>query len=447
MKRNLFLAKWMILPHASRVPRHVGTRWTEHCPHSLEIFTTGARPTVLRFLHFPPHRLAAKMARVSVRLGLLMLWLLAMPARGQAENTGVIQLSSFSNLVIAQCDILTITWTGGTPPFLITYDRLWYLCVSRILRLIRASELVAIEVGDSLFDLSNVNEFTVAASLNSNCLVGATVATATGANPTPNVIQPTDTTSPPPRAGSGRSHSNLAPIVGGAAGGAVALLLIGVCVWYSRRRRQPNNTVLPTTTPGPVFGAHQGMATISGTQAAAPISVTGGVSTQNAVLAQRPGYQTNTYTLNNLETSTGGTGPPPMPTDGPTVSEVPYGQNGAPQSMFAATPVSIIPTPSHRVHSLSSAGGVDGGMRMTTYTGTLSPLSCPWLHIPTPSSDSDSKTVMSWSGGPPSSPEAASSSASPFITPPLREQEHEPRLMLESPMAMNMAPPPYSNND
>ncbi|KAJ6454566.1 hypothetical protein DFH09DRAFT_1116848 [Mycena vulgaris] len=337
----------------------------------------------------------------SVRLGLLILWLLAMA--GQALSTGEIQISSFSNLVIA-------------PFFIVNFP---------------AGTQVAIGVGD-LFDSGINDTFTTAASCglpcvaNSNCLVGTTP---TGANPptsqrqlsTPNVIQPTDTTLPS-HMGSGSSHSNLAPIGGGTAGGVITLLLIGLRLWYSWRRRQPSNTVLPTTTP--MFGAHKGMATIGGT--AGPIPVTGGVSTQNSVLSQL-GYQTNIYDPDKVETSMGGTSPPPMPTDGPTISEVPYGQNRAPQTMLVATPVPIMPIPSHQVHSWSSTGGVDGGTRMTTNT------------------DLDSKTVMSW--GPPSS-QAVSSSASPFITPPLREQEREQRLcMLESRMAMDMALPPYNDKD
>ncbi|KAF8139383.1 hypothetical protein K438DRAFT_1946787 [Mycena galopus ATCC 62051] len=377
----------------------------------------------------------------SVKLGLFILWISAIA--GQALSTGGIQISPLSNLVIAQCAILNLTWTGGTPPFFIrfgTFDDSGTIGSGistfnfSLLVNLPAGTQVAIGVGDT-FDTPAISEFTVAPSSNSSCLVGTTP---TGANPTTDVSQPTDTALPFSK-GSGISHSNIAPIGGGAAGGAIVLLLIGLRVWYIWRRRQPSNTVLPTTTPvvgthedastiggpaitTPMFGTHQGVNTIGG--AATPIPGTGGVSTQNPVLSQM-GYQTHAYDPNKVETSRGGTSAPPMPTDEPTLFEVPYGRNRVPQTIFVANPGPIMPAPSHRVHSRSSTGGVDGGMRMTT--------------------DADSKTMMSW--GPPSS-QTASSAASPFLTPPPGEQELEQRLgMLESRMSTDMAPPAYNNQD
>ncbi|KAJ7714991.1 hypothetical protein B0H16DRAFT_1617164 [Mycena metata] len=236
----------------------------------------------------------------SVRLGLLILWLLAMA--GQTLSTEGIQISSlyvhallrtrtlFNTSLAAQCDILNITWTGGTPGTdlggsetiatgVSTFNYSWQVNFPAGLN-------VALEWGTSsiaralatrspslrLVSTNFVHTGGLPCLANSNCLVETTP---TGANPTPNTVQPTDTTLPS-STGSGSSH--IAAIGGGTAGGATALLLIGLRLWYSWMRRQPSNTALPTT----VFGAHEGMVSIAGP--AAPVPITGGVSTQSTML-------------------------------------------------------------------------------------------------------------------------------------------------------------------
>ncbi|KAF7328507.1 hypothetical protein MVEN_02538000 [Mycena venus] len=339
----------------------------------------------------------------SVKLGLLMSWLLAMA--GQALSTGGnpdllfqpgYRASSFDNPETIGQGISTFnySWQVNFP----------------------TGTQVAIAVGDLLDSPGISDTFTVAAS--SAALWGplpqerirellSLLSSPTSQRPhsTTGVSQPTDNTSPS-RTGSGSSHSDIAPIAGGIAGGVTALLLIGLRLWYNWRRRQPSNTILPTATP--VFGTHNGATTIGGT--AAPIPVTGGVSTQNPVLSQM-GYQTDAYDPNKVEVSTGGTSPPPMPTDGSTVSEDPYEQNRprVPQTI-----------------ALMVVGGGSG-----------------WRD-----EDDDERRLQNSDELGASSSQTTSSSASPFITPPPREQEREQRLrILESRMSMDMAPPAYNDKD
>ncbi|KAF8217554.1 hypothetical protein K438DRAFT_1795202 [Mycena galopus ATCC 62051] len=367
-----------------------------------------------------------------------ILWLISMA--GRAVSTEEIQIS-FSNTVIAQCDILNFEWTGGTPPFftvpaslgnsetletgISTFSYSWQVNFP-------AGTQVSIGVGDSFNDQGISGVFTVAASSDSSCLVGDTP---TGATPATGGSQPTGSTLPS-HSDSGGSDSDVPAIAGGAAGGAVGLIFVGLGLWYCCRRRKPNSIEPPTTTPG----------TLSGT--AAPLAVTRGVSTK--VLPEM-GYQTEAYDPGKVQSSVGGTSPPPMMlhiapamppapstyySDESTIAEVPYEQKTKP--MVVANPVPgqrpspgpTMPVPNHQ--PWSSAGGVDRGTRMTT-NGTRM------------TTNSDFKTVMSW--GPPSS-QAASSSAS-LITSSPREQELEQRLrMLESRVtSIDMAPPSYDEKD